>query len=127
MGNMTISAHHGARHRHRIAAVFWWIVVGIVAVIAFGDALTLLAVALGAVITAWLIRREMKDRVKRNDARRRRLPSRPVTKALGSASRPSIRSDEPLPFRKRASTRNHRADPSSLRRRAPGTGSRVAC
>ena len=68
MGYMTISAHRGARHRHMIAAAFW-IVVGIVAVIAFGDTLTLLTVALGVVITAWLIGGEIKYRVKGNGAR----------------------------------------------------------
>jgi Flp pilus assembly protein TadB len=68
MGYMTISGNHGARHHHAIAAAFW-IVVGIIAVIAFGDTLTLLAVALAVVITAWLIRDEIKYRVKRNDAR----------------------------------------------------------
>ena len=68
MGYMTISGHNGARHRHTIAAAFW-IVVGIVAVIAFGDTLTLLAVALAVVATAWWIRGEIKHGVKGNGAR----------------------------------------------------------
>jgi hypothetical protein len=68
MGYMTIGVHHGARHRHTIAAAFW-IVVGIVAVIAFGDTLTLLAVALAIAATAWWIRGEIKHGVNGNDAR----------------------------------------------------------
>jgi hypothetical protein len=63
----TISGHHGAR---RMVAAAFWIVVGIVAMIAFGDILTLLAVALAMVTTAWWIGREVEHRVKRNGARR---------------------------------------------------------
>jgi ABC-type nickel/cobalt efflux system permease component RcnA len=69
MRHITISEQHGARHLHTIAAAFW-IVVGIVAVMAFGDALTLLAVALAIVTAAWWICREVDRRLKSNDARR---------------------------------------------------------
>ncbi|HUO40862.1 MAG TPA: hypothetical protein VMU34_24800, partial [Mycobacterium sp.] len=48
----------------------FWIVVGIVAVIAFGDALTLLALALAIVTTAWWVFREVEQRVSSGDARR---------------------------------------------------------
>lgn len=69
MRHITISEHHGARHRDAIAASFW-IVVGIVAVIAFGDTLALLAVALAIVTAAWWMCREVEHRVKSNDAQR---------------------------------------------------------
>jgi ABC-type nickel/cobalt efflux system permease component RcnA len=69
MGHITIGGHLGARYRHTIAAAFW-IVVGMVAVIAFGDTLTLVAVALAVVTAAWWIWREVEHRVKSNDARR---------------------------------------------------------
>jgi hypothetical protein len=69
MRYITISEDHGGRRRHTIAAAFW-IVVGVVAVIAFGDTLTLLAVALATVTAAWWICREVEHRVKSNDARR---------------------------------------------------------
>jgi hypothetical protein len=68
MGYITTSGHHSSRHHHTIAAAFW-IVVGVVAVIAFGDTLTLLAVALAIVTTAWWISGEVKLRAKSNDAR----------------------------------------------------------
>jgi hypothetical protein len=69
MRHITISEHGGARQRHTIAAAFW-VVVGIFAVIVFGDALTLLAFALAIVTAAWWIFREVKHRVKSIDARR---------------------------------------------------------
>jgi hypothetical protein len=69
MRHITISGHQGARHRYTMAAAFW-IVVGIAAVLAFGDTLTLLAVALAIVMTAWWICREVDHRVKINDAQR---------------------------------------------------------
>jgi predicted signal transduction protein with EAL and GGDEF domain len=70
MRHIRISRHHGARHT--VAAAFW-VVAGVVAVIAFGDILTLLAVALAMVTTAWWISRGVglrPERVERNDARR---------------------------------------------------------
>jgi hypothetical protein len=69
MRHITVSGHHRARHRYTIATAFC-ILVGIVAVIAFGDTLTLLAVALAIVMTAWWICREVEHRVKINDAQR---------------------------------------------------------
>jgi len=42
---------------------------GIIMVIAFGDVLTLLAVALAIVATAWWVSRKLDHRVARNDAR----------------------------------------------------------
>jgi Na+/H+ antiporter NhaB len=72
MRHSTFSGHQRARHRHTMAAAFW-IVVGIVALIAFGDTLTLLAVVLAIATTAWWIYREVEhrvNRVKSDDARR---------------------------------------------------------
>jgi hypothetical protein len=66
MRHISISGRHGARHRYTIAAALW-VLVGIVAVIAFGDTLTLLAVALAIVMTAWWICRGVEHRVKIND------------------------------------------------------------
>jgi hypothetical protein len=67
MRHIAISEHHGARHRHTVAAAFW-IIVGIVAVVAFGDTLTLLAVALPILATVWWICGEVEHRVRSNDA-----------------------------------------------------------
>jgi len=89
---------NGGRHRHPTAAAFW-IVVGVVAVIAFGDTLTLLALVLAVVTTAWWFGREVEHRVKGNGARRyvtgvasraghrRRFPSRPLTGTRGPRRR----------------------------------------
>lgn len=71
MGNIAITGHHEARHRHTIAAALW-IVVGIVTVVFFGDALTLLAVALAIVTAAWWVGRELEHRVNSHHARSRR-------------------------------------------------------
>jgi hypothetical protein len=65
MRHNTISGHHGTHHT--VAAAFW-IVAGIIAVIAFGDALALLGVALAIVTTARWIYREVEHRMERNDA-----------------------------------------------------------
>ena len=67
MREITISEHHGVRHRHTMAAAFW-IVVGIVAVVAVGDTLALLALVLAIFATAWWICREAEHRVTSNDA-----------------------------------------------------------
>jgi Na+/H+ antiporter NhaB len=72
MRHTTITGHHRARHPHTMAAAFW-IVVGVAALIAFGDTLTLLAVVLAIATAAWCIYREVEhrvNRVKSNDARR---------------------------------------------------------
>jgi hypothetical protein len=66
MRHTTISGHHGTHHT--LAAAFW-IVAGMIAVIALGDALTLLAVALAIVTVSRWIYREVEHRVERNDAR----------------------------------------------------------
>jgi hypothetical protein len=88
MWHITISGHHGSRHT--VAAAFW-ISVGIVAMIAFGDAFTLLAVALAIATTAWWIFREVEHRLESDDVRRHvtgvDFPSKPLAKALGYASR----------------------------------------
>jgi hypothetical protein len=54
MGHITIAGRYDARYRQTIAAAFW-IVVGTVAVIALADVLTVLAVVLAIVATAWWI------------------------------------------------------------------------
>jgi uncharacterized membrane protein YidH (DUF202 family) len=74
MGHTRISERHG--NHHTIAAAIW-IIAGIVAVIAFGDVLTLLAVALAIVATAWWMWREVEHHVESHDARRS-FPSRSV-------------------------------------------------
>jgi hypothetical protein len=61
----TISGHHGTHH---IVAAAVWILVGIFAVVAFGDALTLLAVALAIVTTVRWIYREVEHRLERSEA-----------------------------------------------------------
>jgi uncharacterized membrane protein len=66
MRHTTISGHHGSHHT--VVAAFW-ILAGIIVVIAFGDALTLLAVALAIATTVWWIYREVEHRVERNDAK----------------------------------------------------------
>jgi hypothetical protein len=67
MRHIAISEHRGVRHRHTMAAAFW-IVVGIVAVVAVGDTLTLLALVLAIFAAAWWICREVEHRVTSNDA-----------------------------------------------------------
>ena len=65
MWHTTISGHHGT---HDTVAAAFWVLAGMLAVIAFGDVLTLLAVALVIVTTAWWVYREVEHRVERNDA-----------------------------------------------------------
>jgi hypothetical protein len=62
----TISGHHSA---HDVQAALFWIFAGIIVVIAFGDVLTLLAVAFAIVTTAWWTSRKFEHRVARNDAK----------------------------------------------------------
>lgn len=64
MRHTAISGQHDAHHT--VAA--FWIIAGIIAVIAFGDVLTLLAVALAIVTTARWIFRQVEHRVERSDA-----------------------------------------------------------
>jgi hypothetical protein len=94
MRHITISGHHGGR---RMVAAAFWIVVGIVAVFAFGDILTLLAVALAIVTTAWWIRRAVEHHVERNDARRyvTGVGSRADHSLRAWARSPGARSGEP--------------------------------
>jgi hypothetical protein len=65
MRHTTISGRHGTHHT--VAAAFW-ILAGVIIVIALGDALTLLAVAFAIVTTVRWIYREVEHRVQRNDA-----------------------------------------------------------
>ena len=65
MRNIAISGHHVAQHR--VAAAFW-IIAGIIAVIVFGDVLTLMAIALAIVTVARWIFLEAEHRVERDDA-----------------------------------------------------------
>lgn len=65
MRHTTIRERHGA---HDAEAALFWIFAGIIMVIAFGDVLTLLAVASGIVATAWWISRKLEHREARNDA-----------------------------------------------------------
>jgi hypothetical protein len=66
MANITISGHPGAR---RAVAASLWILVGIVALIVFGDTLTLLALALAIVTAVCWIFREVEHRLASSDAR----------------------------------------------------------
>jgi predicted outer membrane lipoprotein len=65
MPHTTNSGHRGAYDAE--AAVFW-IFAGIIVVIAFRDALTLLAVAFAIITAAWRVSRNLEHRVARNDA-----------------------------------------------------------
>jgi hypothetical protein len=72
MRHTTNCGNHGPHHT--IAAAFW-ILAGIVVVIAFGDALTLFAFAFAIATTAWWIYREVdvKHRTERNDTEMARV------------------------------------------------------
>jgi hypothetical protein len=70
MRHTIISGRHGSHHT--VAAAFW-ILAGIIVVIAFADALTLLAFAFAIVTTVWWIYREVEHRVDRNDAEMARV------------------------------------------------------
>ncbi len=61
----TISGRHGTHHAE--AAVFW-ILAGIIVVIAGGDVLALLAVAFAIVTTLWWLYHEVEHRLERSDA-----------------------------------------------------------
>jgi Flp pilus assembly protein TadB len=67
MRQTTISGHHETRYP---IAETLWILAGIVLIFAFGDALTLLVLALAIVTmtTAWWIHRRVEHRVDRNEA-----------------------------------------------------------
>ena len=65
MQHIRVSGHHGARDAE---AVVFWIFVGIIMVIGFGDVLTVLALALGVVIAISWIYRKVVHRMDRTDA-----------------------------------------------------------
>ena len=67
MQQTTISGHH---HTHYPIGEAVWIVAGIIVMLAFGDALTLLALtfAIVAMITTWWTYRKVDHRVERNDS-----------------------------------------------------------
>ena len=65
MRHTTISGHHGD---HDAQAAAFWILGGIIVVIAFRDVWTLVAVGLGIMATAWWISREVERRIERNEA-----------------------------------------------------------
>jgi hypothetical protein len=67
MRQTTISGH---RDTHHPIAVALWILTGIIVLLAFGEALTLLALAFAIVTmtTAWRTYRKAEHRVQRNDA-----------------------------------------------------------
>jgi hypothetical protein len=64
MRHTIISGQHDP---HRPVTTAFWILAGIIAVIALGDALTLLAIALAIATTARWIYRKVEHRVERND------------------------------------------------------------
>jgi len=64
MRSTTISRHHRSHHTRTAA---FWTLGGIVALITFADALTVLAVALAIVMTARWIYRDIRHRMERND------------------------------------------------------------
>jgi hypothetical protein len=84
MRHTTISGHRGA---HDAQAAVFWILGGIIMMIAFRDVLTLLAVALGIVATAWWISREVERRMERNDAARRRAVTNRSSESMVWTSR----------------------------------------
>jgi len=72
MRHITISGHHVGHHT--VAAAVWsvaafWIVAGIVAVMALGGGLTRLAVALAIVTTEWWLFSEVEHRVEKVGSR----------------------------------------------------------
>jgi hypothetical protein len=98
MRQITISTHHDTHHP--VAAAFW-ILAGIIVVIAFGEALTLLAVAFATVTMLGWIYREVEHRVDRNDAQ---IP----TSSSGRVDRAMLGEDgsrQPPPARRRAAPR----------------------
>ena len=72
MGYIAITRRQGARHRHAVTTTMW-VVTGVVAVIFFGDALTVLAVGLAIVTAAWWIARAVQHRASAPNAGRKRL------------------------------------------------------
>jgi hypothetical protein len=68
MGHITstISGHRGT---HDVEAAIFWIFAGLIMVIAFGDAVAVLAVAVAIVTAVAWIYRTVEHRLERNDAR----------------------------------------------------------
>ena len=58
MRHNTINGRQGTHHT--VATLFWVVVAGIIAVIAFGDALALLAIVAAIVATAWWLFHELE-------------------------------------------------------------------
>lgn len=65
MQQAIMTEHHGTRHT---TALVFWIIAAIIAVIAFGDTLTLFAVALTIVATGRWIYHQVEHRLAKNDA-----------------------------------------------------------
>jgi uncharacterized membrane protein YhiD involved in acid resistance len=91
----TISGHHGTRDAE--AAVFW-IFAGIILVIAFGDALAVLAIVLAIVTAISWIYRQVEHRLERSHAEmapvtylRPELTGQKLEKTSAHASRPGPR------------------------------------
>jgi hypothetical protein len=61
----TITGHHGTRD---VEAAVFWIFAGIIMVIAFGDALAVLAIAVAILIAISWIYGKVEHRLERNDA-----------------------------------------------------------
>jgi Flp pilus assembly protein TadB len=67
MRHNTISGHYGAHHT---VAPLFWVVAGIIVVVAFGDALAVLAIVAAIAAAAWLLYQEFRlerRAVTRND------------------------------------------------------------
>jgi hypothetical protein len=61
----TIGGHHGT---HDVEAVAFWVFGGMILLIAFGDALAVLAVAVATLTAVAWIYRKIEQRFERNDA-----------------------------------------------------------
>jgi uncharacterized membrane protein YhiD involved in acid resistance len=61
----TIGGHHGS---HDVEAALFWVFAGIILVIAFGDALAVLAVAFAIVAAVSWIYQKVERRLERSDA-----------------------------------------------------------
>jgi hypothetical protein len=88
MRHTTISGHHGT---HDAQAAVFWILGGIIVVLAFRDVLTLWAVALGILAIAWWISHEAERRMERSGAARA-----PVTRLRpASTGQPDLKRASP--------------------------------
>jgi uncharacterized membrane protein len=64
MQHTTISGHHWTHH----AVAAFWALVGAIVVIAFADALSVLAIAFAIVATVWWVYRSVEHLLARDDA-----------------------------------------------------------